>query len=231
MNQLLSRLQGHPWTLLVSLPQNDPQLARAAIKGGAQGLKVHLNVEHFASGTHFGTLAQERVALREILTISADAGINVGVVPGAGGKFASVEDFEELAAMGVDYFDAYPADAPAWALTQNHLDIMLAAYQGADLDEFAHFEALGMKLCEASILPHEEYGKPLTALDLARYAHLHSKLRGPIIVPSQKKVVPADVPALRRTGVKGLLIGAIVTGRDAASVEAASRAFRLDALV
>ena len=225
MNQLFSRLK-QPWTLLVSLPQNDPQMARAAIRGGAQGLKVHLNVEHFASGTRFGSFREEQFKLEEILSIAEDAGINVGVVPGAGGGFASPEDFEELADMGVDYFDAYPADAPAWVFTQDHLDIMMAAYHGGDVDEFARFEKIGMKLCEASILPHEEYGKALSALDLARYAHLSSALQVPVIVPSQKKIVPADVAALRKTGVKGLLIGAIVTGRDPASIEAATRAFR-----
>lgn len=225
MNELFSRLQ-HPWTLLVSLPKNDPDLARAAIRGGAQGLKVHINVEHFASGTRFGSLAEERQNLVEILAIAEDAGANVGVVPGAGGAFASPDDFEELADLGVDYFDAYPADAPAWAFTQRHLDIMMAAYHGGDVTQFASFEALGMKLCEASILPHEEYGKDLTALDLARYHHLQNALKVPVIVPSQKKVQPADIPALRKTGVKGLLIGAIVTGRDAASLEAATRAFK-----
>ena len=147
------------------------------------------------------------------------------MVPGAGGSFASPEDFVELAKIGIDYFDAYPADAPAWVFEQTDLDIMMAAFHGADMDEFIEFENLGMSLCEASILPHEEYGKPLSALDLARYANLVDYLEVPIIVPSQKKIVPQDVPALQKTGVRGLLIGAIVTGRDAASLEAATRAF------
>lgn len=209
----------------MSLPKNDVELARAALSSGAQGLKVHINVEHFASGTRFGSLEEERDRLIEIVELAREFDASVGVVPGAGGNFASRRDFEELANIGIDYFDAYPADAPAWVFEQENLDIMMAAFHGADLEEFVEFEHLGMTLCEASILPHEEYGKPLSALDLARYSNLASYLDVPIIVPSQKKVEPADIPALQKTGVKGLLIGAIVTGRDAASLERATRGF------
>jgi hypothetical protein len=44
-------------------------------------------------------------------------------------------------------------------------------------------------------------------------------------VPSQKKVTPGDLPALKKSGVKGLLIGAIVTGREADTIESATRSF------
>ena len=73
MNKLLQRLNNEPFTLMVSLPQNDPELARAAIRGGAQGLKIHINVHHHASGTHFGTWAEER---NEIEAILEEAGVS-----------------------------------------------------------------------------------------------------------------------------------------------------------
>jgi hypothetical protein len=41
--------------LIASLPKNDPALAKAAAAGGADMLKIHLNVEHAASGTKFGS--------------------------------------------------------------------------------------------------------------------------------------------------------------------------------
>lgn len=225
MNQLKTQLTQNPWTLLVSLPKNDLELARVALESGAQGLKVHVNVEHFASGTRFGTLAQEREILAQITDLAREWKASVGVVPGTLENFASPSDFGIMAQIGIDYFDAYPTDAPAWTFEQRDLDIMMAAFHGGDLDEFAGFEDLGMTLCEASILGHESYGLPLSGLDLSQYRALAQKLSVPIIVPSQKKIVPADVPALQKTGVKGLLIGAIVTGRDAQSLETAVRSF------
>jgi hypothetical protein len=223
MNKLLNQLQAEPFSLLVSLPRNDAELARAAIRGGAQGLKVHINVEHFASGTTFGSFEAEKENLAQI--VEAANGVPIGIVPG-GAPFASESDFEQLAALGIDFFDAYPADAPSWCLSQRHLGRMLAAYQGVSMDEMRAFEALGMEMCEASILHHDDYGKELNIGDLARYRQLADGLQGPIIVPSQKKVVPRDLEGLKASGVKGLLIGAIVTGREADSLEAATRAFR-----
>ncbi len=225
MNQLQTQLTKNEWTLLVSLPKNDLELARVALDSGAQGLKVHINVEHFASGTRFGTLAQEREILAQITALAREFSASVGIVPGTLDNFASRQDFRELAQIGIDYFDAYPADAPAWTLSQTDLSVMMAAFHGGDLDEFAHIETLGMTLCEASILHHDDYGKSLSALDLMKYRALSQKIKVPFIVPSQKKIAPHDVPALKETGAKGLLIGAIVTGRDAKSLESATRAF------
>ena len=225
MNQLHDQLTGNEWTLLASLPQNDVELARAALRGGAQGLKVHINVEHFASGTRFGSFVEERDKIAAIIAEAQNVGASVGIVPGAGGAFATPDEFASLRELGVDYFDAYPSDCPAWAMIQRDLDVMVAAYYGMELTELAHYEALGMTLCEASIMAHDSYGQALNARDLAAYAALASATKVPIIVPSQKKLVPVDVAALQKTGVRGILLGAIVLGRDAQSIETNLRAF------
>ena len=154
----------------------------------------------------------------------------MGIVPGAltaeGGAFATLDEFAELAALGIDYFDAYPADAPAWTLAQRHLDVMMAAFHGGSISQIRALEYAGMKLCEASIMHHDDYGKPLNANDVAAYAELCAALSTPVIIPSQKKLTPADIPALKAAGARGVLIGAIVTGREAEMIEAAAQAFR-----
>lgn len=226
MNLLHDQLTRNDWTLLASLPANDLELAHAALRGGAQGLKVHLNVEHFASGTRFGSFDEERDKIAAIVEVAREAGASVGIVPGANGAFASPREFAGLKDIGVDYFDAYPFDCPAWAIGQTDLDVMIAAYHGMPLDELAHYEDLGMTLCEASVMAHESYGSPLNARDLATYCALCQAVRVPVIIPSQKKLERRDVSALRKTGARGVLLGAIVLGRDAQSIEAGLRAFR-----
>ena len=229
MNQLLTRLQDNAFTLLVSLPRNDIELAQAALSGGAQGLKVHVNVSHFASGTRFGSWNDERETIGRIVELARQHGASVGVVPGAISgeeqRFATEDEFAQMAEIGLDYFDAYPADAPAWTLRQKHLDIMMAASHGSDIIELQTLLSLGMTLCEASIMPHEEYGQPLNVRDLARLSTLSQAIDAPVIVPSQKKLTPHDMDALQHSGARGVLIGAVVTGREAASIEAATRAF------
>lgn len=225
MNELLSQLQNNDWTLLVSLPRNDEVLARAALRGGAQGLKVHINVEHFASGTKFGSFDEEKENLQRIVAAAREYSASVGIVPG-GSPFATREEFEKLGQIGVDYFDAYPGEAPAWTFDQEYLDVMLAAWHGATNDELMALEELGMTLCEASIMHHDDYGKPLSTLDLARYHDLSQTISVAFIVPSQKKLLPSDQKLLQQCGARGVLIGAIVTGREADSIEEATLAFR-----
>ena len=224
MNQLLQQLQQNPFTLLVSLPRNEVALAEAALRGGARGLKVHLNVHHAASGTQFGTFAQEREVLTQIAQLAITHNASVGVVPG-GAPFASEDEFAELAKIGIDYFDAYTADAPAWSLAQHYLDIMLAAHHGASMAFLQSLEQLGMQMCEASILPHDQYGQPLRIFDVAMYHEICHALKTPVIVPTQKKIQPQEISALRAAGVKALLIGAVVTGDQPESIENATREF------
>jgi hypothetical protein len=223
MNQLRTQLESG-WTLLVSLARNDVRLAQAALRGGAQGLKIHLNVHHHASGTRFGSWDEERAEIGRIIEVARASNASVGVVPG-GTPFATPEEFADMGRAGIDYFDAYPADAPAWTLSQGHLDVMMAAYFGGTLLEMQALEALGMSLCEASVVDQQFYGTPLNASDLARYREMAGALKSPVIVPSQKAIGTDDVAALKKTGARGLLIGAVVTGRDADSIEAATRAF------
>lgn len=225
MNLLHDQLTQNEWTLLASLPANDIEMARAALRSGAQGLKVHINVEHFASGTRFGSFDEEHEKIAAIVAEAREAGASVGVVPGANGVFASPDDFAQLKEIGVDYFDAYPFDCPAWAMGQTDLDVMLAAYHGMPLDELAQYEDLGMTLCEASVMAHESYGSPLNARDLATYSALCQSVQAPVIIPSQKKLERRDLTALRKTGARGVLLGAIVLGRDAQSIQASLRTF------
>lgn len=225
MNELRTQLESG-WTLLVSLARNDVRLAQAALRGGARGLKIHVNVHHHASGTHFGSWDEEKAEIARIVEAAREVGASVGIVPG-GIPFATLDEFEDMARAGLDYFDAYPSEAPAWTLSQTSLDVMLAAYFGGASEEMQSLEPLGMSLCEASIVDQSLYGTPLSALDLAGYARLASALKCPVIVPSQKAITPQDVPALKKTGVQGLLIGAVVAGREEDTIEAAARAFAM----
>lgn len=229
MTKLRHQLQTNDFTLLVSLPANNLELAQAALRGGARGLKVHVNVEHFASGTRFGSWSEESEAIAQIVALAKEHEASVGIVPGATSdgvhRFATEQEFSEMAEVGLDYFDAYPADAPAWTLEQRHLEVMMAAYHGGTLDEIQALEQLGMVLCEASIVAHENYGQLLNTRDLAHYHALCSGIKSPVIIPSQKKLVPRDMTALQATGARGVLIGAIVTGREAQTIEETTRAF------
>lgn len=48
----------------------------------------------------------------------------------------------------------------------------------------------------------------------------------PLVIPTQLALEPEDVATLAHLGFDGIMIGAIVTGKDAATVEAVCARFR-----
>lgn len=218
--RVLALLYARP-RLIVSLPSNSLELARAAVEGGADALKVHLNVRHDASGTKFGTLAEERTHLEQILAL----GLPTGIVPGVADALPSRAEMNELAHMGVDFFDLYDHDMPAWMVGFEGLTRTVAMSHATPFEAIAGLEALGFEMLEAAVIPHEGYGQPLSVADLFTYQRLRRATSLPIIVPTQRAIQPEDVPALLATGINALMIGAIVTGREAESLRAATKRY------
>ena len=78
-------LSDRKFTLVVSLPANDLNLAKAALEGGADAVKVHCNVWHRASGHTFGTFEENKDFLKDLISLCGD--VPVGLVPGTSEAF------------------------------------------------------------------------------------------------------------------------------------------------
>jgi len=219
--KLLALLSEGP-RLIVSLPQNSPELACAAADGGADALKVHINVRHEASGTKFGSLAEERENLEAILAI----GLPTGIVPGTAECLPSRDDMRQLAAMGVDFFDLYVHDMPAWMSCLESMTRTAAIGPDTPLAAIPFLGKFGFELIEAAVIPHEGYGQPLSVADLMTYRRIREATELPIIVPTQRAMTPEDATVLvEKCGIQAVMIGVIVTGREAESVRAATAEF------
>lgn len=198
--------------LLVSLPRNDVRLAEAAVAAGADGLKVHANVEHRASGTRFGSFDAEAESLRAIL----DLGVPVGAVPGAG--VLDAEEVRRAAELGIDYVDVYASEAPVdYVAMSAPMSPMLALGPSDHAPEARALQSLGIRALELSTLEPERYGSPLSLATLARLRAVCEAVDIPVIVPSQHRLTPGDVPVLAEGGARGILLGAVVLGDDPAS--------------
>ena len=103
-------IEKNKFSLVVSLPSNDLGMAKAALEGGAQAVKVHCNVWHRASGHTFGTYAENRAFLRQLIELAGD--VPVGLVPGGEEAFITPEERLELEAMGLKCFSAYSHRLP-----------------------------------------------------------------------------------------------------------------------
>jgi hypothetical protein len=133
---------------------------------------------------------------------------------------------KQLAQMGVDFFDLYLHDMPAWMLGVEGMTRAAALGPETPLDAVPRLASLGIELVEAAVIPHEGYGQPLSVADLLAYQQVREATGLPIIVPTQRAIRPEDVSALLDTGVNALMIGVIVTGREAATVREATARFK-----
>ncbi|KEQ24757.1 hypothetical protein [Paenibacillus tyrfis] len=223
MNRLQNAWKRDKLQLFVSLPSNDEQLAKAAIEEGADGVKVHMNVSHRASGNSFGPLAAYRETFEHIRGMFDGP---LGIVPGGSLQDIHPEEIEALPDIGFDFFSIYAFHMPIFLLRFPKLARTFAINSEFDLRLIEAAGPFRIDALEASVIPGEEYGSPLSFADLLKYRWLvqHSGL--PVIVPSQRKIVPDDVPSLVDCGVKALLIGAVVTGNQADEVRRAVAGFR-----
>ena len=87
-------------------------------------------------------------------------------------------------------------------------------------------EPMGAGVLEASVMPGAEYGYPLTMRDLLTYRTVANSTSLPMVVPTQRFIRPEELPALVQAGMRGLMIGAVVTGRQEESIRRAVAAFR-----
>jgi hypothetical protein len=191
---------------IVSLPRHDLDLAQAALAGGADAIKVHLNAFHRASGTRFGSYEQERPFLETLARLGAPMLVMAGqeTVP-------TLDELNALADLGFEGFNVY-VDHLQPHMLQSRLRPMPALSASSTDADIARLAAIPGAVLEASIMNFADYGMPLTPADIARYSQIAGLSTAPVIAPSQKKFTPADMPALRGSGMAALLLGVIVTG-------------------
>ena len=229
MNEYLKMLREKRMTLIMSLPANDPRLCRAAFEAGADAVKVHINVDHRASGTHFGRLAEERAALEEMLESRKGP---MGLV--LGGSLEGVAlDVREAGKLPFAFHSVYAHHLPAWAMeARGKAALMAAANVDYTPEMIAAMPAAGTDVLEASVIPGAEYGAALSMRDLILYRQIAGSVDIPVVVPTQRAIRPEEVSLMAGIGVRGLMIGAVVTGKTEHSIGAAVEAFRkaIDAL-
>jgi hypothetical protein len=226
MKKFTGIFKDNAFSLIASLPVNDPAMAAAAWENGAHVVKVHINVNHRASKTQFNSFAEERSCLERIL---AEAQGPVGLVLG-GDPVSARRDLEEVIQAGFDFISIYAHHAPV-QLLDGAISKMLAAdysYTGEAIKNFGAYA----DVFEASIIPPECYGEELTVKDIISYKTICTLLDIPVVVPTQKRILPHEVKHLYHAGVSALMIGAISAGKSISEFGGKTAEFRktIDAL-
>lgn len=205
--------------LIVSLPRNDSALARAAVDGGADLLKVHVNVRHQAAGTVFGSLREEMDRLDAILAV----GKPTGLVPGEE-EMVTQEEVPLLHRFA--FLDAYLTHLPLYLYAAG-VPVVPAIPHDYPPEALPFLRRLPGEWAEAALVPPDGYGRPPVAGDLVALERVGDLSGRRLIVPTQRRIHPDDLGRyFELPAVWAVMIGAIVTGVGAASIEKTTRAFR-----
>jgi collagenase-like PrtC family protease len=200
------------FVLVVSLPSNNLELAKAALEGGADAVKVHCNVWHRASGHTFGTYEENKAFLKDLIRLCSD--VPVGLVPGTSEAFITESELRELEEMGLDFISAYSQNLPSFVMDSRKITSAVAIgsdYTESTLDAVKDSD---IEILECSVVRGEAYGQNLTCADLLCYSSIAKRTGKPCMIPTQKKIRPGDVKHLYRAGCRALMIGAVVTGQE-----------------
>jgi hypothetical protein len=219
MPKLVELLNKNKLTLIVSLPKNDPQLAAAAIKGGADALQLQLNVRDF------GDFKSEKAGLADILEL---ANIPVGIMPGVK-KHASQKEMQEMSRMGFDFFNMKMNNLPSYypKIKGTNKVLVLGLGSRFTIDVVLGIGRYAADAIDAAIIPSTEAGRDLVVGDLQNYISIVISAGIPVIVPTQRAVRPSEAAIIADTGAKGLMLTPVVTGTTAKHVEANTREFRV----
>ena len=217
---LYQKLTDGSFPVIVSLARHDLDLAKAALDGGAYALKTHLNAFHRATGTTFGSFAEERPFFEKLAKLGCPLLVMAGqeTVPTA-------EEMNALHALGFEGFNVY-VDHLQPHLLQSKLRPMPALASTSTPEDVTKIAAIPGCIIEASIMPFERYRTAMTEDDLNRYADIVAALDVTVIVPSQLALTLKDAEALRAAGIAAPLLGAIVTGDTPQSMVKSVSAFR-----
>lgn len=221
MNAYMQLFEEKQHPLIMSIPCNDADIAEAAFNAGADAVKVHVNLTHHASKFHFGAASEHRECFERLFACRRGP---LGVVLGDSAQIVR-DTFADTLAYPFDFVSLYAAHTPTEILRLPQAR-MIACDGNTTLKEVEEFAGMGANILEASMLPPEEYGKPLQMMDLIRYRQLVEASGLPVVVPTQRAIRPEDVKALFDVGVRGLMIGAIVTGVTRDSVKRAVEIYR-----
>lgn len=218
----VSLLNKKSMSLIMSLPSNDPELAKCAFEYGADVVKVHVNVHHRASKIEFKTLDEERANFKQMLSYATGP---MGIVLG-GDTVSAKKDLYKAEQMGFSFASLYGHHMPISVLRSNKLFKMMACDNSYTIDEIKRFKEIGVDVLEASIIHPSGYGDDLNARDIIKYHMLCNENSLPVVVPTQRAIKPSEVEMLHEVGVSAIMIGAIVTGKEKESIKRAVSDFK-----
>lgn len=221
---LINILNEKEISLIVSLPENNVELAKAALLAGADVLKIHINVEHRASKTRFGSLTEELEVIKKIVSLCNEYDKPIGIVAGGHDKIP-MKEIEGIMNEGFSFISLYDKHMNPLIFNKD-IYRMVAIDNNYKLEYIKAYDELPIDVLECSIMDPETYGDELTVREILQYQSIRSTTSKPMVIPTQRNITPEQVLILQEMGINAIMIGAIVTGKTKDSIYESTLKYR-----
>lgn len=205
------------------LPRNDPSLAEAAVRAGADAIALRL----CGAGTDFlketGGFAAEGPAIKEVVAALGDRAI-VGVVIGSNGNMTS-DELTEAAGSGIDFLAMYPHVTPASFLDLSNVGrLAILDQQGGNAVRGINELSIQAVLFRTERPPDSP--SEMTVLDVASFRGAADGIHRPLVAFPSWRLKPTDLEVLKNAGIEGVALVGPDPDANAEAVEAAVRPYR-----
>jgi hypothetical protein len=202
MSKLLEMMSKKKMTLIVQLPENDIEMAKAAEAAGADALVVN-------KGEKQSEIMKE---------VKIPVGIDLSLEEKLDEK--KIKENEKYDFINF-HFDSLTAITKRIKTGK-----IIALSNSYTLDKIIGVENVGAQAIDAAIVPLSQGHRDLVVGDLQNYIAIAISSGLPVIIPTQRTIKPSEVAIIADTGAKGLLLTKVVLGESVKSIEKALKEYR-----
>ncbi|MBI5700946.1 hypothetical protein HZC34_03740 [Candidatus Saganbacteria bacterium] len=200
MSKLLKYLSEKPLTLIVNIPENNIEMANAAVQSGADVLVLNQGYD------------EEKI----LKASSVPVGLDV--------NDAEIKEIEKLLDLKFDFINFHHQALDQYIKLKKAK--IIALDENYTLDNLMQLSDKKIEAIDAAIIPISQSIKDLMVGDLQNYIAIALSSNIPVIIPTQRSIKPSEVPIIWDTGAKGLLLTKTVIGETAESIYKAVKEYR-----
>lgn len=192
MSRLLDMLSKNPVTIIVKLPIDSKEYAKAAEASGADAIMINCSP-----------------AAKDIISaVSIPVGLDISSGPD--------KDIEKCLALKFDFINFHPSNIEK--LKGIRKTKIASLDEEFSLDKLMSIPDKNVDAIDAAIIPASQAAKELVVGDLQNYIAIALSSNLPIIVPTQRNIRPSEVPIIWDTGAKGMILTDVVLGESIKSM-------------
>lgn len=197
--------------VIVELPSNSLELARAAVEGGADSVIAQLYNEHPVTHAYTGGLELEASALKDMVE---QLSVPVGLHLGSEGRVMK-DEWKKIAEIGIDYIAASIISIPPYVLGQNDLSKIIYLPTGLPFEHYrsiGSFDGIIAISFEASSQTQPDPQFRLNALDLLNLETVSKLSSIPVLFRASQDVEEEDIRLIIARGCSGVIVDPAFTG-------------------